>query len=185
MVAAYQGNSYYPDFEPQEYPISTLGEEGWSGPTSLGGSFGEFSFFDMIAMDKKHVALTGSIQYPPNETIYIINVETVTVVTDISLDFHCYAPFLYNNQYTCVKEGTDELWSLSFSEDFSEPTWSVVQSLPPGAPDTYYGFFLTQLDGMLTCVLARACGVGFCRRCCGAGGEQVPPSPLGWYFIYY
>ena len=68
VVAAYQGNSYYPDFEPQEYPISTLGEEGWSGPTSLGGSFGEFSFFDMIAMDKKHVALTGSIQYPPNET---------------------------------------------------------------------------------------------------------------------
>ena len=89
VVAAYQGNSYYPDFEPQEYQISTLGEEGWSDPTSLGVSFGEFSFFDMIAMDKKHVALTGSIQYPPNETIYIINVETITVVTDKSLDFHC------------------------------------------------------------------------------------------------
>ena len=47
------------------------------------------------------------------------------------------------------------MWSLSFSEDFSEPTWSVVQSLPPGAPDTYYGFFLTQLDGMLTCVFSK------------------------------
>ena len=25
---------------------------------------------------------------------------------------------------------------------------------------------------------------GFCRRCGVAGGERVPPSPLGWYFIY-
>ena len=27
------------------------------------------------------------------------------------------------------------------------------------------------------------CGhFGFCRRCGVAGGERVPPSPLGWYF---
>ena len=25
---------------------------------------------------------------------------------------------------------------------------------------------------------------GFCRRCGVAGGERVPPSPLGWYFLY-
>ena len=77
VVAAYQGNPYYPDFEPQVYQMSTLGEEGWSEPTSLGVSFGEFTFFDMIALDEKHVALTGSIQYPPNETICITNAETV------------------------------------------------------------------------------------------------------------
>ena len=26
--------------------------------------------------------------------------------------------------------------------------------------------------------------LGFCRRCGVAGGGRVPPSPLGWYFIY-
>ena len=24
---------------------------------------------------------------------------------------------------------------------------------------------------------------GFCRQCGVAGGERVPPSPLGWYFL--
>ena len=24
---------------------------------------------------------------------------------------------------------------------------------------------------------------GFCRRCGVAGGERVPPAPLGWYFL--
>ena len=24
---------------------------------------------------------------------------------------------------------------------------------------------------------------GFCSRCGVAGGEQVPPAPLGWYFL--
>ena len=26
---------------------------------------------------------------------------------------------------------------------------------------------------------------GFCRRCGVAGGERVPPAPLGWYFISF
>ena len=25
--------------------------------------------------------------------------------------------------------------------------------------------------------------IGFCRRCGVAGGERVPPSPLGWYLL--
>merc|ERR1712002_893684 len=78
------------------------------------------------------------------------------VVAEISLDFGCFVPFLYNNQYTCVKEGAEELISLSFSEDFSEPTWTVVQSLPADIFSTdFYAYFFTQLDGMLTVVFSQ------------------------------
>merc|ERR1711970_573753 len=155
VVAAYQGNSYYPEFEPQEYQMSILGGEGWSEPTLLGVSKGDM-FLGMVALDEKHVALRAYISYPAIETIYIVNVETLTVVTEISLDFHCYVPFLYNNQYTCVKEGAEELMGLSLSEDFSEPTWTVVQSLPADIFHTdYHAYFMTQLDGMLTGVFSQ------------------------------
>jgi len=149
VVAAYQGNSYYPDFEPQEYQMSTLGAEGWSEPTSLGVSKGDLQ--GMVALDVKHVAVWGG------ETIYIVNVDKLTVVAEV-LDVHCCLPFLYNNQYTCVKSAK-ELISLSFSEDFSEPTWTVVQNLPADIFHAYeydcYPYFMIQLDGMLTAVFSR------------------------------
>jgi len=161
VVAAYQ------DHPEQEYQMSTLGEEGWSEPTSLGGTSNHGqTFLGLITLDEKHVALTAQQKYvyPMNVTIFIVNVETVTVVAEIPLDFVCYMPFLYNNQYTCVKVGSvnpDGAWdllSLSFSEDFDEPTWTVVQSLPPDIFefDMYnYRYFMTQMDGMLTGVFTK------------------------------
>jgi len=149
VVAVYQGNSYYPDFESTKYQMSSLGEGGWSEPTLLNVSFsGGYGFRDLIALDENHVAFSAVT----DGTIYIVHVETETVVTEVYLNFQCYSPFLYNNQYTCVKEGTEELVSLSFSEDFGEPTWTVVKSqLPMVFTNNHYGFY-TQLDGMITCV---------------------------------
>jgi len=148
VVAAYQDDIYYP-IVPQEYQMSTLGKEGWSEPTSLGVNYGEFQ--GMVALDEKHVALNSGSTY---EMIYIVNVETLTVVAEVSLDFSCILPFMYNNQYTCVKRGPEELMSLTFSEDFNEPTWTVLQSLPDifHVPEPY---FMAQLDGMLTGVFPR------------------------------
>ena len=162
VVAAYAGNMQWPDFEPVEYQISTLGETGWSEPTSLSVRLDNM-FLGMVALDEKHVALRDLQTYSSNETVYIVNVETELVVAKIIKDWECNSePVLYNNQYTCIKRSADrkEVMSLSFSQDFSDPTWTMVETLPSDIfPIDYSEDFLTVVDGMLTVVFSRQAAI--------------------------
>jgi len=151
IVAAYEQFSQGPPVF-----LSMLSESGWSVPVTLDTSLDKH-FVDIVALDAKHVALRSRcFGICPNETIFIVNFETATVVGEVVTDFNCGKPFLYKNQYTCLREVGDPLdygpiMTLSYNQDLTNQTWTPLPDLPG---DWSCGdralYSMTEVDGMLT-----------------------------------
>ena len=121
--------------------MSTLVSNEWSEPVPLDNYPGE-QIFSMVALDQNHFALlTISLaNIPQRQFIEIINVETASRVTEVWNYGECLNGFLYNDQYSCSmfihihEDGSytheTEVWSLTFQENYSDPSWSTVYDLP-------------------------------------------------------
>jgi len=136
--------------------ISTLVNNEWSEPIAVDGARCDL-LMNIVALDEKHVALLdiSPFDLPFHQYVEVINVETATRVTDVYMEWECLNAFLYNGQFTCLKreDSVSELWSLTFDEDFGDPTWSLVYDLPDDIFDTNGNMFysqLTMVEGMLT-----------------------------------
>merc|ERR1711970_1442034 len=105
------GNSFFAVY--QQAPgcamyMSTLVDNEWSEPIAIGPAAGEM-IFSMVALDEKHFALQHITLHSSNEAIQIVNVDTASVVTTVPMDWMCYHGFLYNGQFSCIRQG--EIWS--------------------------------------------------------------------------
>jgi len=136
--------------------MSTLVDDEWSEPVPFENNPGE-ALFGMVAIDDNHFALIQATLHSNTESIDIIQVDTASVVVRVPLDHaSCWHGFLYNRQFSCVmdiEEGQErrrEIWSLSFKEDFDDPTWSL--SYDAGYIPWAYIWYnkVAMLDGLLT-----------------------------------
>ena len=151
IVAAYEQFSVGPPVF-----LSMLTETGWSVPVTVDTNLDKH-FVDIVDLDEYHVMLRSRcFGICPNETLFIVNYMTATVVGEIVTEYNCGKPFIYKNQYTCLKEVGDPqdygpIMTLSYSQDFTNPTWTPLPDLPEvfscGEQAQYS---LTELDGMLT-----------------------------------
>merc|ERR1719193_1530957 len=111
--------------------MSTLVDNEWSKPIVVERSPLE-KIFSMVAIDEKHFALLQATLHSDSGGVEIINVETGSAVVKVPMDWTCFHGFLYNGQFSCIKtsydgsQSTHEIRSLSFKEDFNDPTWSLA-----------------------------------------------------------
>jgi len=147
------------------YEFSSLQGTEWTEPASTnmeevcGGWAPE-----IVAYDNSHVARRCGLSYPyTGEDVHFFNVETASITATVHYDkdFSCKSPVMYNNTYTCLLaagawiEHENLIYSLTFDEGFTDPTWSVLD-VPPYTMPCFDGntgwedYRLTVLDGMLT-----------------------------------
>jgi len=136
--------------------MSTLVDDEWSDPIPFENNPGE-ALFGMVAIDENHFALIQATLHSGTEFIDIIQVDTASVVVRVPMDrASCFHGFLYNGQFSCVKDITEgqerrrEIWSLSFQGDFDDPTWSKAYDTDY-IPWAYVWYNkVAMLDGLLT-----------------------------------
>jgi len=143
--------------------MSILKDNEWSEPVPLDNFLGE-AIFSMVALDENHFALLmiSQADVPQRQFIEIINVETASRVTEVWNYGECLNAFLYNDQYSCSmwihihEDGSytyeSEVWSLTFQEDFSNPTWNTAYDLPDEIWNDVSAYYcrMAVVDGMLT-----------------------------------
>jgi len=148
--------------------FSSLEGTEWSEPasTNMEGLCLEFGGApEIMAYDNSHVARSCALSYPyAGEDVHFFNVETASIDATVHYekeDFACKSPVMYNNTYTCLLaaaawiEHENLIYSLTFDEGFTDPTWSVLE-VPPYTMPCFDGntgwedYRLTVLDGMLT-----------------------------------
>jgi len=146
------------------YEFSSLEGTEWSEPAStniedvcVGGPP------EIMAFDNSHVARRCWRRFPyTGEDVYFFNVENASITASVHLEeFSCKSPVMYNNTYTCLltapawTEHEKLIYSLTFNEGFTDPTWSVLD-VPPYKMSCFNditgweNYRLTVLDGMLT-----------------------------------
>jgi len=159
------GNSLVAVARHSTFYMSILKDNEWSEPVPLDNFLGG-RIYSMVALDENHFALllinTGDV--PQRQFIEIINVETASRVTEVWNYGWCFNGFLYNDQYSCSiadhihEDGSHtyetEVWSLTFQEDFSNPTWNTVYDLPDEIWNgvSVWDTRMAVVDGMLTAV---------------------------------
>jgi len=143
------------------HEFSILEGTEWSEPAST--NIEEFCYGwapKIVAYDNSHVAKTCGF----GDDVYFFNVETASITATVHFDnedFSCESAVMYNNTYTCLLaagawiEHENLIYSLTFDEGFTDPTWSVLDVPPYTMPcfDDNTGwedYRLTVLDGMLT-----------------------------------
>ena len=135
--------------------MSTLVDNEWSEPIAIDHNPGE-EIFSMVALDENHFALQHITMVSQTEFIEVINKETASVVARVPTDWMCYDGFLYNGQFSCIRQGYDngplqnkEIWSLSFQEDFNDPTWSLAYDHYDLPSASYWYNKMAVLNGLL------------------------------------
>jgi len=141
--------------------FSSLEGTEWSAPasTNMEGLCFESGWAPAVmAYNNSHVARFCE------EDIHFFNVETASVDATLHFeneDFACKSTVMYNNTFTCLLtagawiEHENLIYSLTFDEGFTDPTWSVLE-VPPYTMPCFDGntgwedYRLTVLDGMLT-----------------------------------
>jgi len=146
------------------YKMSSLEGTEWSEPAST--NIEDVCNNDppeIVAFDNSHVARRCVREWPyTGEDVYILDVESGFIAATVhSEDFSCKSPVMYNSTYTCLfpalwwTEHENLIYTLTFNEGFTDPTWSVLDVPPYTMPcfDDNTGwedYRLTVLDGMLT-----------------------------------
>jgi len=146
----------------QNYEFSILEGAEWSEPASINieEDYCYAGAPELVAYDNSHVARRCST----GENVHFFNVETASITATVQWDnedFFCRSPVMYNNTYICLLaagawiEHENLIYSLTFDEGFTDPTWSVLD-VPPYTMPCFDGntgwedYRLTVLDGMLT-----------------------------------
>jgi len=159
------GNSLVAVSRPHTTYMSILTDNEWSEAVPLEYFLGG-RIFSMVALDGNHFALLmiSLGDSPVRQFIEIINVETASRIAEVWNYGECHNAFLYNDQYSCSmwihvhEDGSytqeTEVWSLTFQEDFSNPTWSSVYDLPDEIWNdlSLWDTRMAVVDGMMTAV---------------------------------
>jgi len=148
LVAVFKQNSQ------SDIYMSTLVDNEWSVPIVIDPN-PAMEIFSMLAIDKNHFALLQASLFFDKEFIEIINVETGSIDVRLPMASMCFHGFLYNGLFSCMRSVNEvppyahEIRSLSFQENFEDPTWSLAYYSYdlPGA--SYWYNKMAVLDGLL------------------------------------
>jgi len=145
--------------------VSFLEDSGWVESFPLDAEAPDGGELHLVVLDDEHLAIqvpwNTNNPNPYEERLFIVDTETGKL-SNLTINFRCEKPFMFNNLLTCVRGNLfedRELVALSFDDaEFSNPTWSVVGTIPTEIWDAQHTYYESRavvvLDGLLAVVMS-------------------------------